>query len=353
MKFKGLFVGILLCILAVLIPQGVSAQAAISKKIVLTPATVNETHGSVWIDVSAKLKNVVSIEVKRGKIKKTADKYWKDCEKEDIYLYYNKETKTTESTFFAYENGTYSVRLTVKSGKKYVNYITVKNLAPVSERGKMTARITGVSEPDSKGNYTITADYKANITMSFSDLKGKKVGDVISVNGRKVEITRILTMDDAYTTKEQKKVDDNTECVVVFPKKASDFYDTSDEYYSYILENPDSAAFGFIRSFNSKDVFVAYEDYDYWADGGDYYVPLTDTVYTDVKLKVTAKTNVKLAYSPTDRLSGTDYFAVWNGTKEIEGVYIMPQVDVHIYEKVSKDGQFTDTVSEIVEIYTP
>ncbi|MCR5324400.1 MAG: hypothetical protein K6E85_14170 [Lachnospiraceae bacterium] len=356
MKFRKLFTGLIIVILAVMIPNAVSAQAARSKKIKLSPWVTDKTHGMVVVDVYASLKNVTGIEIKKGKIKKTADKYWKDSWFDD-YCYYDKETGKTHSVFYAYENGIYSVRLTVKSGKKYVNYIKISNLEPVSERGKLTANIRKVSEPDSKGNYTITVDYKKELTTSYKTFVGTKVGDVVSIDGRDVEIKDFLTMNEDYETSSQKEFDEYVDCIVVLPKNVGDFYDLDEN--SYLLDNPEHADFGFVRSYEDEDTYVAYDDYEYWADGSEYYVNLFDTVYTGVKLKVTEDTLVRLAYADRDyygknpTISGTDYCAARLGTKTIENAFIPEELDLYIYESYSKKKGFTDTVSEIVEIYTP
>ena len=350
MKIKKIFTGLLVVILAVLITNAVSAQAAVSKKIRLIPWVTDKTHGKVVVDINASLKNVTCIEVKEGKIKKTADKYWKNSD----YLYdyyYNEATGIFDSSFYATKNGTYSVRLTVKSGKKYVNYIKISNLEPVSERGKLTANIRKVSKPDSKGNYT------AELTASYKNFVGTKVGDVISIDGRDVEIKDFLTMNEDYETSSRKEYDEYVDCIVVLPKNAGDFYDLNED--SYYTEHPEEADFGFIRSYEDADTYVAYDDYEYWADGNDYYVSLFDTVYTGVKLKVTKDTLVRLAYADRDfygnnpTVSGTDYCAARLGTKELENAFIPGDVDLYIYESYSKKKGFTDTVSEIVEIYTP
>ncbi|MBR4725413.1 MAG: hypothetical protein IK071_06485 [Lachnospiraceae bacterium] len=356
MKNKKILAGIFLLILAVLIPSGISSQAAVSKKIKLTPWLTTTTHGEVVVDITASIKNVVSIDIAEGKIKKTADKYWKNANTEKDFSYH-KDTKTTEATFWARRNGTYSVRVTTKSGKKYVNYIKISNLEPTSERGEMVANITNVSKPDSKGNYTITVDYKAELTAEPEIFEGTKAGDVVSIGGRDVEILDFLTLNENYEAVSQRKYDDKVECVVVLPKNAGDFYDLSNDMNSYLVEDPTAADFGFVRI--GGDIFYAYDDFEYWAFGGDYYVNLFDTVYSGVKLKVTADTFVRLAYADREKygdipgISGTDYCAIRRGTKELEGVYVYDDIDLHIYESYSKKKGFTDTVSEIVEIYSP
>ncbi|MBP5331237.1 MAG: hypothetical protein J6Y89_05240 [Lachnospiraceae bacterium] len=354
MKRYKLFAGLLLLVLAILIPNAVSTQAAVSKKVELEP-WFHSIHSSVVVYVKTSLKDVVSYEIAEGKIKKTADKYWKKAVYHNAdYSYYDSETGITEFPFDVYKNGTYSVRVTTKSGKKYVNYIKISHIEPVSDRGKLVANIKKISKPDSKGNYTITVDYKDELTVSESLFEGTKVGDVVSVGGREVEILDFMTQNADYETTSQKKYDENVECVVVLPKNAGDFYDL--EANSYIAENPKNADFGFIRN---ADTFIAYDDFEYWAFGGDYYVNLYDTVYAGVKLKVTADTLVRLAYANRDlygdipTVSGTDYCAAWKGTKKLEDAYVYTDLDLHIYEKYTKKKGFTDTVSEIVEIYTP
>ena len=356
MKFNKFLAGFFLAVVAVLALGTVSAKAA-SKKITLTPSTKKDAYQYLVVYIETSLKDVVKMEYKAGKVKKAADKYWKDSEELE-YFYTDEETGKTKQSFLVYDNGTYTVRVTTKSGKKYVKSIKIKNLCLLSENASCVYRILKVSNPNSKGNYTITVDCKRQLTAPYSLFRGTKVGDTVKLaEGAKLKIMEFRKYaNGAYTT--QDKYDDDVTIVVVRPLNPSDLYNTDEDYPYSIEESPNYYDFGFINDSDYEETLNAWIDYE-WYDDGDYYVPLYYSMGTK-KFVVTKKTNVKLAYvdwtveNAPKEISGTDYCAIRKGTKEIEGVYVYDTVDVSIFEKYDKKtNSFTNVVGEIKEIYTP
>ena len=358
MKLKKIITGFFLCVIAVIAAGGIYTNAA-SKKIFLSLKKTKTTHtyNIINIETSIKKKNIASIEIKKGSVKKTADKYWKGAEKID-YFYSNDATGKTKTTYVVDENGTYSVRITAKSGKKYVKSIKVKNIEPSSERSNLDARITGVSGPDKKGEYTIIVDYYGQVTVDSSKVLGRKIGDKIRIGERGIaKIVEILGEDSSYEyTIDQTKVQKDS-CVVLIPDDPKSFFGIEDEdedsYYSY-----NDYKFGLIMSYTG-DKFVACLAYD---QSEEYRDELYDKIYSNVKLKVNDKTSVHPAYvyrendSSYVSISAPEYFELFNNMElqEETGIYVHEGVGVWIYEEYNKKtGKFTDYVSEIVEIYTP
>ncbi len=353
MKLKSFLAGLVLCLVSVLLISAETASAKTSKKIVLTPETTMETHKSLFIDVEISLKDVATLECVNKKVTKTADSLWKDSEAMTSF-WYDEDSGKTKTTLYVEENGTYSVRAITKNGKKYVNFIKVKNLAPVDEDVKLEGMIRKISKPDKKGNYTITVDFYEQISLEPSAFKGKKVGDTLSVGGRMVTIMSMHKMDKDYNVIDMKQFDESTEMIVVRPKKATDFWNV--ELNEWVLDAPENADFGFIKSY-SGDEYLAYSDYDYWEAEG-YYCDMSDLAIKGAKFKVNGKTTVRLAYSFGDDapkyISGTKYLAIKQGKETVEGVNVYDGVSVYIYRKYNKKtGKFTNVVSEIKEIYMP
>ena len=348
MNLKKLIAGFFLCIICAATIGGVSVNAK-SKKIKLVPETKNETFELLFVDVIVSLKpsDIQKIEYQNGKVKKTSDKYWSNaCELE--YFYEGSKKNTTEVSLNVYYNDTYSVRVTTKSGKKYVNYIKIKNLGVPSENCLHTYSITDVSEPDSNGNYTVTVECKTELNATYSDFEGTKVGDTVYIDEKPVIIQEFRVMDTSGKTKSQNKWDESVGLIVVVPKNFSDFYEG--ESLKFIEEYPEYADFGFITG-DYDNEYIAYDDYEYWEAEG-YYVALYKVLSTK-KFKVTKDTNVKLAYSEKRFISGKDYFAVYRGDKTIDGINVYKGLDYRLYEKYTKKDGFTDVISELVEIYTP
>ncbi len=358
MKLKKVITGLFLCAIAVIAAGGIYTNAASKKVTVYMESTVTTHSGEyIYVLTSIKKKNVASIEYKAGSIKKTADKYWKDAE--DITFYTDDETGKTKAGFRVYENGTYSVRVTAKSGKKYVKRIKINNIEPCSDRSILDARIKEFSGPDKKGEYTITVDYYGLVTVEASKVLGRNLGDKVRIGDRGIaKIVEILGEDsDHEYTVQQTKVQ-ATSCVVLIPDDPKSFYgiksEDDDIYYSY-----NGYRFGLFMSY-SGDVFVACQAYD---EPEEYRDELYDKVYSNVKLKVNDKTVIRPAYTEwskygmkTVTLSVSEYLALRNNRElqEEKGIYVYEGVGVWIYESYDKKtGEFTDYVSEIVEIYTP
>ena len=357
MKLKKLLAGFFLCIATALVLGGVSAQAA-SKKITLTPSTTKETFEYLVVYVSTPIKedNIASIEYKPGKIKKAADKYWKDAETES-WFYLDEETGKTTASFWVYENGYYSVRITTKSGKKYVKSIKIKNLGVLSENSNHVYQIKKISGPSAKGNYSIIVDCMETLKARYDDFRGTKIGDTVLINDE-IYVTvidfRKLDGEGYYTS--QDKYDDAVDCVVVRPKNPADLFELKE--YVDLKENPDYYDFGFINRSDYEEHLVAYSDYEWFCTDSDYYVPIYYSLGT-IKYIVTKNTNVKLAYVDSESgapsmISGTDYMEIRLGKKEIKGIFVPDDVELKIFEKYDKKKfEFTNVVSEIKEIYMP
>ncbi len=97
-----------------------------------------------------------------------------------------------------------------------------------------------------------------------------------------------------------------------------------------------------------------YADYDEWMECAEYYVGLNEKLKSNSKLKVTKDTTVGLCIT-YNVVSSTDYFSYLEGYAEVpEELSIHKYTPMHIYEKYDKKNKkFTNTVSEIEEIYKP
>ena len=352
MKLNKILATLFLCAIAVLTVHGVSANAA-SKKVKITPSTKEYKLDSLKLTVSASFKeeNVEKIELKKGKVKKTADKYWEDAYSESFS--YNKKKGKTEAEFYIHDNGTYSARVTTKSGKKYVKSIKVDNIVVQSEHSEQIKTITDISSRDSKGNYKIKVDFKYPLNTSSNTFEDTYTGDTIYLPEGPVVIQDFMWKDENGDIKHQDYWDEYIQCIVVLPKNPADFYDM--EKCDYLYDNPEHADFGFLPG-DYDNEYVAYDDYEYW-DDGDYYVPLYRTIYSGIEFKITGKTKVKLAYSEEGApniISGREYFDIMTGhAEEIEGVHIYGDLNYYLYEDYTEKDGFTDVVKYLVEIYMP
>ena len=358
MRIRKVLLGLLLSAVMVLALSGVYAEAATLKNVILIPTITHETHESytIYIQTPIAYNEVKSIDFQKGKVKKTANKYWKNADL-NLTPRIDGETGYTQTSFYISENGYYSARITTKSGERYVNYIKISNFAPVSEDSEYVAKIKKVSKPNSKGNFTITVDYLTPLVATESDFSGKNIGDIVNINGREVEILEFNDLD-YFEIIGQDNFDKNTSMVVVKPVDSKDFSDiVNDSSEKVFAKNPD-AAYGYIRG--GDGVFTAYLEYDSW-DGGDFYGLLYETVKSGIKYKVTSKTNVKLyrinwQYKDAKlTMSGKDYLAIRKGIKEqVEWAYVSKTASMRIYQAYDKKtGEFTNVISEIIEIYKP
>ena len=352
---KKLITGFFLCLLAVVALGTVTAKAA-SSKLTLKKSTTKTVYDYMFISIYSSLKeaDIDKIEYKQGKVTKTADKYWKDADNAQ-YFYTNDDGKV-ETSFLIYSNATYSVRLTTKSGQKYVKSIKVKNFAVTSENSESSYFIKKISGPSAKGNYSITCDVKTQLTTRYSTFRGTKKGDTVNLGGGKyvtiIEYWKISKNNEIY---KPNKYDDEVAVVVVRPQNPADFYDKLYDNIN-LEEQPSFYDFGFINDSNYEETLNAYEDYA-WFEGGDYYVPIYKNLGTR-KFIVTKNTVVKPAYMSSslgyDEISGTDYMKLWLGKKQIDGIYIVKDVELKIYEKYDKKNkEFTDVAAYIKEIYMP
>ena len=138
MKLKKLLAAFVFAVLGVMLIGSIETQAK-SDMITLTPSTKKDCHRYcyIYISVATSEDNIKELEYQYGKVKKTANKYWKDTEKP----YYYEEDGNTVATIYADTNGYYSVRVTLKNGKKYVKSIKIKNMKPCSFNSSIPAKI--------------------------------------------------------------------------------------------------------------------------------------------------------------------------------------------------------------------
>ena len=352
MKLKKLILTLVLSLLGVLFISGTQIYAA-TKKIVLEPSTTKDTYEYVYVSVTSPIKaeNVAKLEVLAKKVTKTSDKKWKKAE--SIYFYAN-DDDTTIGYFYAGSNGTYSVRLTTNTGKKYVMTIKINNLLPSSENSAKEATITGISGPDKDGNYTITVDYETAYSKTSKELKGKKIGDKLDFNGKKATITAMYSLDDNYELKSISAFDNNCYAVICQTDNWKEFYDENSEEYR---SDPSNQLFGLI-SYDGK-IFYAYDDYEY---APDCYVTLGYTYPSQVELKLNKDTIVKPAYidrekNPNGCEITADLYVSMIGNQELQeeyGIYIFDGTVFRIYEKYDKKiKKHTDIVDVLAEVYYP
>ena len=352
MKLKKLLAAFVFAVLGVMLIGSIETQAK-SNMITLTPSTKKECHRYCYINISVATSedNIKKLEYQYGKVKKTANKYWKNTEEP----YYYEEDGSVNARIYADINGYYSVRVTLKNGKKYVKSIKIKNMKPCSFNSSIPAKIKSISKADADGNYTMTVDYYAAYNKTYDEVYGTKVGDTLDFMGKEAKIVKMFKLDGDGEPVEIKKFEDGCRLIVCAPKDYHDFY--GDEYKEYYEDNPEHTYFGLLSIDGS--IYKAYEDYDLY---GDNYVTLDFVYASDVKLKINKNTRVSLAYADSEKygldcyISGKKYAQIRrNGAKpEDEGLNVFEGTEFHIYEVYdTATGDFTDVVSEMIEIYTP
>ena len=356
MKLKTILASLAICAVCVLglLFAGSKPVDAATKQIVFDPGATatGDAYGSLYIGISSPIKaeSVKKLEYQYGKVTKTSNKKWKNATPLPVY---NDDDGTTISYVYVYGNGTYSVRLTTTSGKKYVKTIKVKNIVPVSQNSSKEAIITDISAPDKDGNVTITVDYLTPYNKNYEELVGTKVGDTLDFGGKKATIVSMYELDDSYDLVPITSFTDECKGIICKANNWKEFFSSDEDY----RENPQNQMFGLI-SFDGG-LYIAYDDYDY---APDCYVKLSYVYPSGVKLKVTKDTVVIPAYvdhikNPDGvQLSISEYVAL-KADKELQdemGVYINDSITYEIYEKYSKKkGTHTDVVDIIHEIYTP
>ncbi len=349
MNIKKLLVTLGVCIIGLFIIGEVSTFAA-DKSLVLEVRSNQNPYRSQWIDVFSSIpaKDVKRIEYVSGKVKKASSKKWKYAITVDFY---DGDDEGTEGSFDVYNNGTYSVRLTTKSGKKYVKTVKVKSMLPASADSNKEAVIKKISKPDKKGTYTITVDYLYPYNKTYDEVVGIKVGDTIDFFGKEATVTQLYTYGEDYELVPITAFDDSCQVIVCKPKNYKDFY--PDAIYG---DNPDSYSFGLL---NEGGIFIAYDDYEYQDDA---YVPVNFAYRSDVKLKAGKNTKVQLAYYDRERypdgcvISMKEYVALKDNSdlQEEYGVYLYNETNFYIFDKYDKKAKKHTDVAEIIqEIYTP
>lgn len=348
MKVKKLLCAMLIGMLGLFLLGNVNAEAANKSVITFETGSKRAAYGSLQVIVESTFdySELVKIEYKKGKVKKSADKYWKKAT--DI---------TGTASFTATKNGYYTVRITDINNKKYIRSIKIKDIKPAGEYGKNVAYITSIGPKAADGTYTITADFVKNISLPYKKLIGKKVGDTVKVEGNTGKITRILSFDDEGYLKEGKKtVDDYADRVMVRFSTHDNLYD----YYNYPDYDPD-AEYGFASRNEGADWFL-YSD----ADFEECYANAESIIKTNVDLKLTKDSQIQPSmYDYTEygfeyTIGAEDYALLF---KELRVDYISeyateinvyPQFWGHIYQKYDSETKtFTDEIEFIRELYTP
>lgn len=342
---KTLIYLVLVLILVLLVP-GVCSYAA-DAKVTLKPSTKKTTYGNVTVSVSSSISSgsIYKIEWKKGKITKSASKYWKDSK--DI-------TKT--SKFSVKKNGWYSVRIIDKNEKIYVKSIKIKNIKKAQYHGYMTGYIKGISEKDKNGEYTITVDFVDQIKCAKSDLWNKSIGDSVKVAGHKGVIVDVLSdprFPDGYAelTKRHTQVNDERYYVVV----------RFDDFDNYVLANdynPKGIEFGFVL--DGAETYRAYYGISY-NSFIEVYTPEEYYVEKGVKLKVTKETSVQPAifrradgsFDYDYRMNGIEYIENIKGIKNTIGDGCITKYGSirEMYDE--KNKCYTNYVDEIIEKYMP
>ena len=353
MKLRKILCGLLVTVLICSVLTGLKTNEAKGASNVLTLSldTTYKTHrhNMVYIETSIPEKDIKSIESIPGKVKKTANKYWKNAT--NCYFYQYDDENVTHSSFLVYSSGYYTVRLIDKKGNKYVKSINVKNILPSDEIASKASLIKSVStKKDSKGYYTLTADVFEQFSASYDKVLGKRVGDKIKLNGYQCEITNVIYFDDNGEILEAQGVKDYTCRPVV------KLLDTEDYYTEYPEANV--YEFGLVCRGEGED-FYGYDDYS-WED---CYVDAQFYLYRDKTFKFNKKTKYYPAYYNWEQLRND--FRYTNGTNFLKiktqknagdklGMWSYTGTQSYLFVHYdTKTGEFTDYLDEICDIYSP
>ncbi len=351
MKLKKLFGGLVLCLLCLVtfaVFKSEPADAA-EKVITLSMNYGKKTHTYDFIDVHIALKenDIKKVEVKEGKIKSTSNKKWKNS----VEKYFDSCTddpNCTTASFHVVENGYYSVRVTTKSGKKYVQSIKVKNILASDYLSICYSRIKDISKADKKGYYTLTADIYYQLAAEDSNVLGKKVGDTVDVDGFECTITDVLRFDDNGDPEHLTVVEDYS-CRPVL---------TTDAYEYFPESFKDDPYFGLVGNETSGGYFFAYDDYAW----DDCYSEFCSLLYKDAKFSINKKTVVFPAYYDMEKygarytINADTYIALRGNEKKQQklGIHFYDSTDWILYAHYdAKTDEFTDYLDEIYEIYSP
>jgi len=222
------------------------------------------------------------------------------------------------------------------------------------DKSGMEAKILGYSEFIGD-NYLVILNYYEPYKLPYSALAGKKIGDIVELNGHNVVIEGFYTLGDTYDFNvKNNSYTDGCRVVVVWEKPEEIFTPNQLDNMGY-YSDPKNANFGFVL--NSEDgMFYGYDD---WA-WDDCYSREQYVAYPMVKLVVTPDTVVELAYSYDEDgnryiITGPEYLKLSNDPKgqEALGVYIYDDVTVYVTEIMDASGRSTGEIGMISEIYYP
>ena len=202
----------------------------------------------------------------------------------------------------------------------------------------------------------VTFDIKDQYALDSDEVVNASIGDVFSLNGRNVTVTKILSMDEDYNyTVEHDSYEEGCR-VIVMPENARDFFSVQALTEEALEDNPEYAEFGFV-TFDGGDTFYAYSD---WA-WDDCYDPIDYVILSGVNFVVTQDTLAYPAYYNTETygydlcLPGVEYLRLMDDDDEQErsGISIYPGVGYMIELERDSDGSATGALSVLREIYMP
>ncbi|MBP5652142.1 MAG: PT domain-containing protein [Lachnospiraceae bacterium] len=217
-----------------------------------------------------------------------------------------------------------------------------------------TADIIGVNDND---DYcVVTFDIKDQYALASDEVVNASIGDVFSLNGRNVTVTKILSMDEDYNyTVEHDSYEEGCR-VIVMPENARDFFSVQALTEETLEDNPEYAEFGFV-TFDGGDTFYAYSDWQW----DDCYVPVDYVILSGVNFVVTPDTEAYPAYCDRETygydfyLPGVEYLRLRDDDDEQErrGIHIYHGVGYQIELERDDEGNPTGELTVLREIYMP
>lgn len=217
-----------------------------------------------------------------------------------------------------------------------------------------TADIIGVNDND---DYcVVTFDIKDQYALASDEVVNASIGDVFSLNGRNVTVTKILSMDEDYNyTVEHDSYEEGCR-VIVMPENARDFFSVQALTEETLEDNPEYAEFGFV-TFDGGDTFYAYSDWQW----DDCYVPVDYVILSGVNFVVTPDTEAYPAYCDRETygydfyLPGVEYLRLRDDDDEQErrGIHIYHGVGYQIELERDDEGYATGELTVLREIYMP
>lgn len=209
---------------------------------------------------------------------------------------------------------------------------------------------------DYDDHYLVMFDVLGRYAGDPEEIMGASVGDVLTLDGKPVTVTKILSMDSDYNyTVEHESYVEGCR-VIVMPEDIHDFYTEEAIAESGMDENPENAEFGFV-SFDEGETFDAYCD---WA-WDDCYVPLNCIVLSGVNFAVTDETLAYPVYYDTEMygydyaMPGCEYLKLREegSYEERSDIKVYPDVCYQIELERDEAGYATGALSVLREIYTP